>query len=149
MNDKPSGEATSKIGYRRPPEHSRFKPGVSGNPKGRPKQKGLDPAHILDVLNEPVPIKQKGRLRKMPAFEASIRKLLARAVKGDLNSALTFIQLCEKHKVIAPGAVKSAGRGPLIVPKSWDRDEWMRMLVRHGPPPWPGERSGLVETPDF
>ena len=26
-----------EVGDRRPPKHSQFKPGVSGNPKGRPK----------------------------------------------------------------------------------------------------------------
>ena len=27
-----------EVGYRRPPRHSRFKPGQSGNPRGRPNR---------------------------------------------------------------------------------------------------------------
>ena len=33
-----SEEGMYQVGYCRPPLHSRFKPGQSGNPKGRPKQ---------------------------------------------------------------------------------------------------------------
>ena len=30
-----------RVGYCRPPKHSRFKAGQSGNPKGRPKKNGM------------------------------------------------------------------------------------------------------------
>jgi hypothetical protein len=30
-------DGDSRVGYKRPPQHSKFKPGQSGNPKGRPK----------------------------------------------------------------------------------------------------------------
>ena len=33
-----SEEGMYQVGYCRPPLHSRFKPGQSGNPKGRPRQ---------------------------------------------------------------------------------------------------------------
>src|SRR5215213_6143909 len=30
--------ASYEVGYRKPPRHTQFKPGQSGNPKGRPRQ---------------------------------------------------------------------------------------------------------------
>jgi len=46
-----------KVGYRRPPRSGRFKPGVSGNPKGRPKRNLSTLAQIVnDALNDPSPI---------------------------------------------------------------------------------------------
>jgi len=46
----PRGRSSSdqKVGYGQPPLESRFKPGQSGNPKGRPKQ----PAHTVNVRDE-------------------------------------------------------------------------------------------------
>ena len=37
-----------EVGYKKPPEHSRWKPGQSGNPKGRPK-KVKDFEKLLDI----------------------------------------------------------------------------------------------------
>ena len=148
MSDIPIEHGMPKIGYQNPPEHTRFKPGKSGNPKGRPKEKAFDAATIVDVLNEPVVVRRKGRVSKMPGFEASARSLLARAVKGNLDAALMFIRLCAKHKAITPEMTKVIGGGVLIVPKSWSLEEFMQKLKLDGPPPWEGSRSGLPERSD-
>jgi hypothetical protein len=81
-------------GYGKPPKEHRFKPGQSGNPKGRPKAKNrlrrrtLDPVHAMvsDVLGEPVPVSENGRMKKMPAYEALIRKLRTEALQGRVSS---------------------------------------------------------------
>ena len=36
----PRPSASYEVGYKRPPKHTRFKKGHSGNPKGRPKGTG-------------------------------------------------------------------------------------------------------------
>jgi hypothetical protein len=41
-------EETYKVGYRKPPKETRFRPGVSGNPKGRKKRKGA----VVDVIRD-------------------------------------------------------------------------------------------------
>ena len=38
-NFRPAGDGDYEVGYGRPPKETRFTPGKSGNPKGRPKRK--------------------------------------------------------------------------------------------------------------
>ena len=42
-----AAEPNEKVGYKRPPRHSRFQPGVSGNPRGRQLQRNGERAPHL------------------------------------------------------------------------------------------------------
>ena len=82
-----------KVGYGRPPRESRFKPGVSGNPKGRPKG-SLNAATTLNkVLKELVVIVENGRKKKITKFEAAIMQLTRRAMTGDHNAIKLLLAL--------------------------------------------------------
>jgi hypothetical protein len=81
------------IGYGHPPLHSRFKPGRLGNPNGRPKRSRNLRTIVRQVLDEQMPIREGGRLRRMPAIEALLRTLLMRAFKGDLKAMSSLIVL--------------------------------------------------------
>ena len=92
-----SEEGMYQVGYCRPPLHSRFKPGQSGNPKGRPKQSRNLRTIVKQVLSEDMQIREGGRLRRMSAMEAVVRTIRARAFKGDpkaLASLIVLARLC-------------------------------------------------------
>lgn len=74
-------QGKNAVGYCSPPEHSRFKKGRSGNPKGRPKK--TDDANMVlqRVLKRKV--RPKGAERPMPLSEALIWKLKEVALSGD------------------------------------------------------------------
>lgn len=134
-----------EVGYGKPPRHTRWKKDQSGNPKGRPPKATPDAASVAAILDGTVPVKTGGSEARMPAFEASVRKLVSKAVNdGDVQAALEFLRLCDKYAVITP-APEPVTSGTLIVPRSWDWDAWMVMFNTYGPPPWSGERSGLPE----
>jgi Family of unknown function (DUF5681) len=82
-----------QVGYCRPPLHSRFKPGQSGNPKGRPRQSRNLRTIVKQVLSEDMQIREGGRLRRMSAGEALVRTILARAFKGDPKALASLILL--------------------------------------------------------
>lgn len=134
-----------EIGYGKPPTYTRFEKGRSGNPDGRPQEQRLRDVVVGSVLDEPISVKKGNTKQRMPAFEVALRKLVDRALKQkDLRAIREFLETCEEYGVVKP-APKSKEAGVLIVPKDWDWDEWGEMYRLCGAPPWPGERSGLVE----
>ena len=87
--------STYKVGYGKPPTAARFKKGISGNPRGRPKGSRSFVAVLQQTLNQKVTIKEKGRKRTFTNREATIWRLVKKAVDGDMNafralSALTL-----------------------------------------------------------
>ena len=54
--------ADYEVGYGKPPKSRRFQPGVSGNPKGRPKRKPLALAETIEkVLNAKIEYRERGQ----------------------------------------------------------------------------------------
>jgi hypothetical protein len=81
------------VGYGRPPKKSQFKPGVSGNPKGRRKR---DPAAVSEIikttLNAPIQYRERGRTKTATRTEIGLRKLVENAMNGDLTAAATLLE---------------------------------------------------------
>ena len=71
QNDNGSGD--DKIGYGRPPKHTRFKKGQSGNPGGRPRKGGTVKIDIEALLKQPVTVVQNGKPCTMSPKEVTIR----------------------------------------------------------------------------
>lgn len=82
------------VGYGKPPVAGRFKPGVSGNPKGRPKQQPSAVAdHIDDVLAMKMTFREKGRQRVGTRSEVILKLVIDRALAGDLSAAQDLLRL--------------------------------------------------------
>lgn len=81
------------VGYGKPPTHTRFQAGQSGNPKGRPKG-SLNLATALNrALRETVVIVENGQRKSITKLDASIKGLVNRAVKGDSKSMQQMLTL--------------------------------------------------------
>lgn len=97
------GNDDEKVGYKHPPRHSRFKPGVSGNPRGRPKGARGFKTELAEALNARVRVVENGRRRSISTVAAALRRLAERAVtKGDLRAIerlLTYAQQLEREPV--------------------------------------------------
>lgn len=77
-----------KVGYGKPPLHSRFSAGVTGNAKGRPKRPSDAAAQVIvRILSEPIQYRERGRVRTATRVELSIRALINSAAKGDVKAA--------------------------------------------------------------
>jgi hypothetical protein len=90
---KESKQSTVGTGYGRPPEHARFKPGKSGNPKGRPKQSKNLKSIIQQALTSTVTVRENGRLRSVSKIEGVVLSQLERALKGNEKAALAVLRM--------------------------------------------------------
>lgn len=82
-----------RVGRGRPPRHTQFKKGQSGNPVGRPKgARGLRQV-VADELLREVTAKENGQPVRVPALGAVARKIISEAVRGDVKIALALVQL--------------------------------------------------------
>lgn len=81
------------VGYGKPPKHARFKPGQSGNPKGRPKGTRNLATDLNEELAEKIIVTEGGRPLKISKQRAMIKSLLAKALKGDTRAASVLLKL--------------------------------------------------------
>ena len=86
-----------EIGYGRPPQSGKFKAGVSGNPKGRPRRKPLPIADTVEaVLSTPMKYRERGRTHTATRNEVNLKILVERAIKGDVAAA-DLVLRCRAH----------------------------------------------------
>lgn len=76
-----------KIGYGKPPQHTRFQKGRSGNPKGRPKKRNASFFDIADaVANKKINVYERGHSKKVNLLEAFMNRIFSDAIKGDARA---------------------------------------------------------------
>jgi hypothetical protein len=93
MTDETSDD--DAVGYKKPPRHSRFQPGKSGNPRG--KQKGVRnfATDVKRTLEVPVRLNDQGRARRVSTQEAVLLRLREKALKGDPRALLQYLELAK------------------------------------------------------
>ena len=77
--------------YRKPPVHTRFKKGQSGNPRGRPA-KNLA-ALLAASLNEKVTVTENGKRRQITKREAVIAQLVNKSASAELRATKMLIDM--------------------------------------------------------
>lgn len=92
-----------KIGYGKPPAKTRFKPGQSGNPNGRPKGSVNLKTDLRSELSEKIRIREGERSLKVSKQRAMLKALVAKALKGDARAANVVLTLV--GKLFEPEAV--------------------------------------------
>jgi hypothetical protein len=79
------------VGYKRPPKHGQFRPGQSGNPRGRRKNVRNFKTDLLEELREQITIRENGRERRISKQRAFIKALVTAAIKGDMRATNALV----------------------------------------------------------
>lgn len=93
------------VGYGKPPQHTRFKQGESGNPTGRPKGSKNLTTLLEKELKQRVVVTENGRRRSITKQEAMVKHLVNKAVSGDrplMQLLLDQIRLLESRVASNP-----------------------------------------------
>jgi hypothetical protein len=90
-----------EIGYGRPPLHTRFKPGRSGNLRGRPKRHRNLRTVVEEALSQTIKIREGDRTRSLSTLEALVASMLNKALKGDAKTQTVVIGLLRSVGITA------------------------------------------------
>jgi hypothetical protein len=82
-----------EVGYGRPPVASRFKPGKSGNPKGRPKGANNLKTLIREAMTASIPIQEGEKIRRVTRLEGVVLRQIQSALKGNDKSAMAVLKM--------------------------------------------------------
>ena len=82
---QPSGDY--EVGFGRPPVQSRFKPGASGNPRGRPKGPRTAAQVFAAEGKKLVNVKSEAGIKRISKSTALVGTLVDQALRGSLPAA--------------------------------------------------------------
>jgi Family of unknown function (DUF5681) len=88
--DRKAGYA---VGYGKPPVHTRFKKGQSGNPRGGSRRVRNIAALVIEALDERVAVTERGRRRRIAKRDLGLAQLADRFAQGDPNILKLIIGL--------------------------------------------------------
>ena len=99
------GDPPYESGYGKPPLHSQWPKGTSGNPRGRPKGSTNHLTILRRVLGQKVTLREGGKQRRITKIEAAMTQLLNKAAQGDTRA----FQAILKVVVLLGGSRRRAG----------------------------------------
>ena len=84
-----------EVGYGKPPRHTRFKKGQSGNPRGRPSGSKNLSTLLSEALNELVVVAENGGRRKISKRQAIITQLVNQSAKADWRAMKLLLDMLQ------------------------------------------------------
>jgi hypothetical protein len=92
-----SGQAGSRVGYKRPPKASQFKPGKSGNPSGRRQGSRNLRTDLTEILSqEVVAVSEDGHERTLSRQEVVLLTLFDKAKQGNIGAITSLLNMAAK-----------------------------------------------------
>ncbi len=137
-----------EVGYKKPPKHTRFTKGQSGNGKGRPKGSRNFSADVKDTLKARVGLTGAGKRKTVSTQLATLLQLRKKALSGDARALDRMIELARTYndEDIAEAAAK-LGQTDVEILESYEA----RVLRRAGktqPDDNGGARNGAARDTD-
>ena len=117
--------AEYKVGYKHPPLHTRFKPGQSGNPNGRPKGRLNLSTEVMGIISKKVKVRDGDTDRQMSLLAANVLAHGIKGAKGDVRSASFLFNNVHKLGLVGQEDGTSSRTPPvaLRLTPSWSRQQ--------------------------
>jgi hypothetical protein len=80
------------VGHCKPPREYQFKPGQTGNPKGRPKGAKNESTILREILARKIVDRSGDRVRRITVLEAILLRITADSLKGNIKSAAFLLK---------------------------------------------------------
>ncbi len=141
-------DAKYEVGYGKPPKSTRFKPGQSGNPRGRPKGAKnklprLNEERLKDIIigeaYRDITVRDGARAVTIPMAQAIVRSLAVNAAKGEHKAQRLFAEMLatteRQNKQLADEWLSTA----MDYKIEWDQEleRRARLGITELPPPLP------------
>ncbi len=98
----PDGGPDYAVGRGKPPPQTRFKPGQSGNPGGRPKGSRNFKTLLQEILETSIDLTENGRKRSIPMLEALIKRQAQEGLRGSMRAIDSLLDRYERHAAREP-----------------------------------------------
>jgi hypothetical protein len=110
------------VGYGKPPRRHQFKPGQSGNPRGRKKGVKNEATILQELLQQKVAVNDRGKRRKIILLEAVLRRIIDDCLKGNTKSAAFLLNRYHMHVTGAEAAPSDLGEDDKAVLEAFMRE---------------------------
>jgi hypothetical protein len=90
------GSENYEVGKGRPPQETRWKPGQSGNPKGRRKGRKNLATLFHEEMSKKVAMLENGQRRMITKAEAALKQLINSATKGNPKAIQAIINISKE-----------------------------------------------------
>src|SRR5438309_3002820 len=112
-----------------PRRSTRFKPGQSGNPLGRPKRTVDISVALNNVLNDKIIVSNLGKTKT--GMEAFVQQIVDRVLQGDSKAIPVLMSVLNKTKLIKPVPDPARLSGVVVMPDDYQRDR--ELGIEQGP----------------
>jgi uncharacterized protein DUF5681 len=108
MTDQDHSDRPYEVGRGKPPKHTQFKKGQSGNPKGRRRRRRRKQGiNLRKTVMTKVMVSRNGKIEEVPYPIAHIQRIMQRAAKGDPKADQSMFKLYKELDLFSEISVDS------------------------------------------
>ncbi|WP_420346176.1 DUF5681 domain-containing protein [Pelagibius sp.] len=143
---KRKGSADYEVGYKKPPKHSRFKKGRSGNPRGRPKGSRNFSTDLKATLEQGVRVTEGGKPKTVSTQLATLLRLREKALAGDGRALDRLIDLARLYNNEEMTEAAKLGAGDAAILESFTARQLRRAGIAAQEPEAESGKTEALET---